>query len=120
MSYLGSAVVNVPLSDTLAVRATGFYRNIGGFIDSVGIGGSDVAKNINESKSYGGRGSLLFRPSSDLSIQLSAYVQNLDNDAPDAVDADPMTGGHTLRTADAIAIRGEREPDPLSRIQRRP
>ena len=92
MSYLGSAVVNVPLSDTLAVRATGFYRDIGGFIDSIGTGGSDTEKNINESKSYGGRGSILFRPTSDFSVQLSAYVQNLDNDAPDAVDADPATG----------------------------
>ncbi|MEG3086964.1 TonB-dependent receptor [Sphingomonas sp. PB4P5] len=91
-SYLASAVVNVPLSDTLAVRASGFYRNLGGFIDSVGTDGADVERNINSSKSYGGRGSLLFQPTTDFSIQLSAYIQNLDVDAPDTVDADPLTG----------------------------
>ena len=91
-SYMGSAVLNLPLSSTLAVRATGFYRDIGGFIDSVGTGGSDVAENINGSKSYGGRGSILFRPSDDFSIQLGAYLQNLDVDAPDAVDSNPATG----------------------------
>lgn len=92
VSYLGSAVVNVPLSNNLAVRATGFYRKIGGYIDSIGTGGSDVAKNINDSKSYGGRGALLFKPTDNFSVQLSAYVQNLDNQAPDSVDADPATG----------------------------
>lgn len=91
-SYLGSAVINVPLGDTLAVRASGFYRKYGGFIDSIGTGGSDVEKNINGSKSYGGRASLLFKPTDDFSIQLSGYLQNLRNDAPDAVDADPATG----------------------------
>ena len=91
-SYMGSAVLNVPLGDKLAVRASGFYRNLGGFIDSVGTDGSDVAKEINQSKSYGGRASLLFKPVDDFSIQLSAYLQNLDVKASDSVDADPMTG----------------------------
>jgi iron complex outermembrane receptor protein len=91
-SYMGSAVVNLPLGDTLAVRASGFYRDIGGFIDSIGTDGADVERNINSSKSYGGRGSLLFQPTTDFSVQLSAYVQNLDVDAPDTVDAEPLTG----------------------------
>ncbi|TCP36694.1 TonB-dependent receptor [Sphingomonas sp. BK235] len=91
-SYLGSAVINLPLAETLAVRASGFYRDIGGFIDSVGTGGSDVARDINGSRSYGGRASLLFQPSAALSIQLSANLQNLDVDASDSVDADPTTG----------------------------
>lgn len=91
-SYMGSALINVPLGDSLAIRASGFYRDIGGFIDSIGTGGSDVARNINSSKSYGGRASALFAPSDDFSIQLSAYLQNLDVDAGDNVDADPATG----------------------------
>ena len=91
-SYMGSAVVNVPVSSMLAVRASGFYRDIGGFIDSIGTGGSDVDRNINSSKSYGGRVSALFKPSDDLSIQLSAYLQNLDVDASDGVDASITTG----------------------------
>ena len=92
VSYMGSAVVNAPLSDTLALRASGFYRDIGGFIDSIGTGGSDIDKNINSSKSYGGRVSALFKPSDAFSIQLGAYLQNLDVDASDSVDASISTG----------------------------
>ncbi|MFC3580409.1 TonB-dependent receptor [Sphingomonas hylomeconis] len=91
-SYMGSAVINLPVSDTLAVRASGFYRDIGGFIDSIGTAGSDVEKDINSSKSYGGRASVLFKPVDEFSIQLSAYVQNLDVDASDSIDAERGTG----------------------------
>ncbi|APZ98837.1 TonB-dependent receptor [Sphingopyxis sp. QXT-31] len=91
-SFLGSAVVNIPLGDTLAFRASGFYRDYGGYIDSIGTAGSDVEKNINDSKSYGGRASLLFRPSETFSVQLSAYSQNLKTNASNNVDSDPATG----------------------------
>jgi outer membrane receptor protein involved in Fe transport len=91
-SFLGSAVVNVPLGDTLAFRASGFYRDYGGYVDSIGTTGSDVAKNINDSKSYGGRASLLFKPSETFSVQLSAYSQNLKTNASNNVDSDPATG----------------------------
>ena len=36
MSYSGAGVVNIPVSDSVAIRASGFYRNVGGFIDSIG------------------------------------------------------------------------------------
>ena len=39
MSYSGAAVANMPVSDSVAIRASGFYRNVGGFIDSIGTGG---------------------------------------------------------------------------------
>lgn len=91
-SYLGSAVANVPLGDALAFRASGFYRDFGGYIDSIGTGGSDVESNINASKSYGGKASLLFKPSDGLSVQLGAYLQNLKTSASGNVDSDPLTG----------------------------
>lgn len=91
-SYLGSAVVNVPLGDTLAFRASGFYRDFGGYIDSIGTAGSDIESNINSSKSYGGRASVLFKPSDGFSLQLAAYLQNLKTDASNNVDSDPATG----------------------------
>ena len=37
-SGYGNLVVNVPLSDIAAFRASGFYRSTGGFIDSIGDG----------------------------------------------------------------------------------
>ncbi|WP_374470211.1 TonB-dependent receptor [Phenylobacterium sp.] len=90
-SYGAAAVVNVPLGDTLAFRASGSYRQNGGFIDSIGTAGSDLAKDINDSRSYGGRASLLFEPNDRLSLRLSAVVQNIEADAPTVVEADPTT-----------------------------
>ncbi len=91
LSYFSSALINVPLGDKLAVRATGFYRKFGGFIDSIGTAGSDVDKNINDSKSYGGRGSLLFKPSDSFSVRLTAFVQSIANDASTAIESDDAT-----------------------------
>lgn len=96
LSYLGSAVVNVPLGETFAVRATGFYRDMAGFIDSVGTAGSVVEKDINDYKSYGGRISALFEPSPMFSVRLSAFLQNLEGEAGNTIETDPLT----LRTRD--------------------
>lgn len=90
LSYMGSAMVNLPVSDTLAVRASGFYRDMGGFIDSIGTNGSDVAKDINGYKSYGGRVSALFKPSDRFSVRLTALLQNLDSQAGSIVEVDPV------------------------------
>jgi outer membrane receptor protein involved in Fe transport len=89
--YLGNVVVNVPLSDKAAFRASGSYRKYGGFIDSVGTGGSDVEENINDTESYGGRGSLLLKPSETFEVRLTALMQNINADASSIVEADPDT-----------------------------
>lgn len=91
-SWRGAAMINIPLSDTLAFRASGSYRDQGGFIDSIGTGGSNVADDINDFQSYGGRASLLWTPDSRLSVRLSALTQDLHADgAPSFVEADPAT-----------------------------
>ena len=90
-SYSGNAMVNVPLTSNLALRASGSYRKDGGFIDSIGTGGSDVQKDINGARNYGGRASLLFNPSDALSLRLSAVLQNIAADAPSTVESDPNT-----------------------------
>jgi iron complex outermembrane receptor protein len=87
VGYSGNGVVNLPLSDTLAIRASGFYRETPGYIDSVGI----AADNINHSASYGGRASLLFKPSNNFSVRLTAIAQNIRAHGRDTVDADPAT-----------------------------
>lgn len=94
MSYSGVAMLNVPLGDKLAVRGSGYYRKIGGFVDSIGTAGSDVDKNFNDTRSYGGRGSILFRPSDTFSLRLSAVVQELKSNGSSEVESDP----DTLRT----------------------
>ena len=90
-SYSGQLMVNVPLGDMLAVRASGFYRKNGGFIDSIGTAGSDRQNNINDSRSYGGRASLLFTPSDALSVRLTAVLQNIEADAASLIEADPVS-----------------------------
>ena len=85
------AMINVPLSSTLAFRASGNFRKDPGFIDSIGIAGSDHAKNINDDRVFGGRASLLFKPSDAASIRLTALAQNIDADEPSLIEADPNT-----------------------------
>jgi iron complex outermembrane receptor protein len=91
LGYDADAMINVPLSSTLAFRASGNYRKDSGFIDSIGTGGSDHAKNINGDRDFGGRASLLFKPSDAASFRLSAIAQNIDADAPSIIEADPVT-----------------------------
>ena len=92
MAWSGAGMVNVPVSDSVAIRASGFYRNVGGFIDSIGTGGSDVADNINSSTVSGGRASMLIAPSETFSLQLTAMIQDIENEASSGVDSDYTTG----------------------------
>ena len=85
--FLGNALINVPLGDTLAVRASGFYHRTPGQIDRVGLPGRDTDR----ANSYGGRASLLFKPTDKLSARLMAIVQNIAVDSPSAFAADPAT-----------------------------
>jgi outer membrane receptor protein involved in Fe transport len=93
-------MVNVPISSTIAFRASGSYRKDPGFIDSPGTSAldpfgniltSDRAKHINDDRVYGGRASLLFKPSSAATIRLTAIAQNIDADEPTVIEADPVT-----------------------------
>jgi iron complex outermembrane recepter protein len=90
-SYLGNLVVNVPLSDRAAFRASGSYRKYGGFIDSIGSGGSDVENNINDTISYSGRASLLLMPTEMIDVRLTAVAQDIKADMPSLIEADPDT-----------------------------
>jgi len=91
-SYRGAGMINVPLGDTLALRASGFYRKQGGYIDSIGTAGSRIHGNLNGFQSYGGRASLLWRPDASLTVRLNASLQNLYVDgAPSLVEANPVT-----------------------------
>ncbi len=62
-----NAMVNVPIVDEkLALRVVGFYRDEEGYLDNVGTG----VKNSNTLIDYGGRATLLWRPTDRLSIKL--------------------------------------------------
>jgi iron complex outermembrane receptor protein len=93
IAYRTNLVVNTPISDTLAFRVSGSYDRQPGYIDSIGTAGSDHASDINSSRNYGGRASLMFTPNKDLSLRLTAVAQNIQADAPSTVESDPVTLG---------------------------
>jgi outer membrane receptor protein involved in Fe transport len=66
------AMVNVPLSDDLALRVVGYDNFYAGFIDDPSRG----LKDSNGSHFTGGRASLLWEPTSELSLRLNAVYQN--------------------------------------------
>lgn len=67
------AAVNVPLSDTLALRASGFIRQDPGYIDNPALN----IDGINKSNAYGGHLSSLWKPSDTLTVKLSALYQRI-------------------------------------------
>ncbi len=91
IGYSGAGVINVPLGERLAFRGSGFYRKSGGFIDSVGANGSDVKEDINPSESYGGRASLLLNATDNLSVRLSAILQDIKTDESNSIELDAAT-----------------------------
>jgi iron complex outermembrane recepter protein len=87
LGWNANAMLNQPLGHSAAVRASGFYRENPGFIDRIGLPGEDV----NDSRTYGGRVSLLVEPTAGLSVRLTAFAQNIEAGAGSSFDADPQT-----------------------------
>ena len=69
--YNARGTLNVPLSDTVAVRASAFTREDPGYIDNPVLG----IQGVNEETVSGGRLSSVWRPSDALSLKLSALYQ---------------------------------------------
>jgi iron complex outermembrane recepter protein len=66
-------MVNIPLTDDLAVRVVAYEDYLPGFIDNPFRG----LKDINGSHETGGRASLLWEPTSDFSMRLTGVYQDL-------------------------------------------
>jgi iron complex outermembrane recepter protein len=65
------ASASTPLTDDLAVRVSSYYRWTPGYIDDVGLG----VKNANNGYDWGLRGTLVWKPTSDFSVNLNALEQ---------------------------------------------
>jgi outer membrane receptor protein involved in Fe transport len=70
--YEVSGAVNAPVSDTLAVRASGFSRWEPGYIDNVQSGG----RGVNDTQITGGLLSALLQPSGIFSLKLTALFND--------------------------------------------
>lgn len=88
LGWQTNGVVNVPLGDMIAIRASGFYRREAGFIDAIG---RSPEEEINEADIYGGRISALFEPSEGFSLRLTAQAQNIRAGSPGSYDANPVS-----------------------------
>ncbi|PZU50151.1 MAG: hypothetical protein DI568_03200 [Sphingomonas sp.] len=86
ISYDGAAAVNMPMGETVAVRASGYYSRDAGYIDNIQLGDKDV----NAADIYGGRIDALFKPTEDLTIRLSAFAQNLSRDGTAIAEYTPL------------------------------
>lgn len=65
--------INLPIvHDTLALRVTGFYKDIAGYNDNPLLNRTDV----NNGRRYGGRAQLLWAPRDDLNFKLTALRQD--------------------------------------------
>lgn len=96
------AAGNVPVTDTVAFRLTGFYRHDPGFIDDPNHG-----KDVNDGKTYGGRFSFLAKPTDRLRIRASALVENIRSNGTNIVDVDPVTLRPTLGSQEHVRLIAE-------------
>ena len=66
--------LNVPLGETMALRAVGYFTKYAGFIDALGPADG---KNVNDGERYGGRVSLLWQPTEDLKVTPRVVYQKV-------------------------------------------
>jgi outer membrane receptor protein involved in Fe transport len=74
--------LNVPVSDDLAIRMSGFSRQDPGYIDNLQTG----EKGVNDVRADGGRLSALWQPSEIFSVKLSALWQEIRPQGSEIVD----------------------------------
>jgi outer membrane receptor protein involved in Fe transport len=94
-------MVNVPVSDDLAVRGVFFYQRSPGFIDNAFTG----QNHTDDFTSIGGRLSALYQVSSKLSVRLTAMMQDLKAGNIDAEDVVLVGDGFRPKYGDYVEQR---------------
>ena len=84
--YAASGAVNMPLTDTAAIRISGFAHQDPGYIDNVLTG----QQGVNKSRTDGGRLSTLWRPSAAFMLKVSALFQDSRSDGSSQVEIAPQ------------------------------
>jgi iron complex outermembrane recepter protein len=101
--YNFRASANVPLSDTLAILASGFTREDPGYIDNVFTG----QNGLDEDHARGGHLSALWSPSESFSLKFSALYQRINSGGSD--DWNEEVNGYTgpaVRNLQQSYVRG--------------
>lgn len=97
--------VNIPMGDTAAIRAVGYYTRYGGFINAVGPAGGD---DVNSGERYGGRIALTFEPSDNFSITPRIVYQKVTADGFNRQDIYNLYGNRFTTTRPQVTY-DERE-----------
>ena len=85
----GKGMINLPLSDGRAgLRVSGYDVHNPGYINDDALGLHD----LNSSEQRGGRATFLARLTDDLSVRLTAILQDLYQDGTSAIDVNATTG----------------------------
>ncbi|MBA3939943.1 MAG: TonB-dependent receptor [Sphingopyxis sp.] len=97
--------VNIPMGDSAALRAVGYYTRYGGFINAIGpAGGNDV----NSGERYGGRLALTFEPSDNFAITPRIVYQKVTADGFNRQDIYNLYGNEFTTTRPQVTY-DERE-----------
>lgn len=99
--------INLPLGDSAAVRAVGYYTRYGGFIDARREGGA-VTKNVNDGERYGGRVAVLLQPSDDVTITPRIIYQTIKTDGFNRQEVYNLYANRFTTTRPAVTFK-ERE-----------
>jgi outer membrane receptor protein involved in Fe transport len=71
-----NGMVNIPLGDKAAVRAVGYRKDMGGFIDARILSTGEIEEDMNDDTLSGGRLSFRYMPSDRLTLDVSAMINN--------------------------------------------
>jgi outer membrane receptor protein involved in Fe transport len=88
LGHYARGAINVPLSDTLAVRISAFDRREPGYVDNALTGQRD----LDRTDVQGGRAAALWRPSDDFSVKLSVLRQQTEQAGSAVIDLEPGLG----------------------------
>lgn len=81
LSTAYNGMVNIPIVENkLAIRAVGYYRDTGGWVDNIGLAGYPGGENVNSGTSFGGRFMVRYQPTDKLGILLNITHQNAEPD----------------------------------------
>jgi outer membrane receptor protein involved in Fe transport len=69
-------MINMPVGETVAVRAVGYYTRYGGFVDALREGGG-IDDDVNSGDRVGGRLAVTFQPSDSISITPRIVYQEI-------------------------------------------
>ncbi|WBX86119.1 TonB-dependent receptor [Sphingosinicella microcystinivorans] len=102
--WIAQGVVNAPLGDMAALRVTGAYQDVAGYIDNLTLGKTDV----NGGEQYSLRGQFLVEPAEGLSVRLTAGLQRSDFDGSGmlelvgGMDNHPSVGAKVANGGDPV------------------